>query len=74
MKEQPKLKLVVEHETSRNDGSTDLHLETLFVDPSDRQKCPSEGGTVSVSVRPWTSGRDVAYSASHVLGKEDKRA
>ena len=72
IKEQPKLKLVVEHETARNDGTNDLHLETLFVDPSERQKCPSEGGQVSVSVRPWASGKNVAYAASHVLGKEQK--
>jgi hypothetical protein len=69
IKEQPKLKLVVEHETDRNDGSKDLHLETLFVDPSERQKCPSEGSDVSIEVRPWVSGRNVAYAASSVIGK-----
>lgn len=69
IKEQPKLKLVVEHETDRNDGTKDLHLETLFVDPEDRPKCPPEGSDVSLAVRPWVSGRNVAYSASHVIGK-----
>lgn len=69
IKEQPKLKLVVEHETDRNDGTKDLHLETLFVDPTDRAKCPPEGSEVSIAVRPWASGKNVAYAASHVLGK-----
>lgn len=69
IKEQPKLKLVVEHETDRNDGTKDLHLETLFVDPTDRTKCPPQGSEVSIAVRPWVSGRNVAYAASHVIGK-----
>ena len=69
IKEQPKLKLVVEHETDRNDGTSDLHLETLFVDPQERTKCPPEGSEVSIAVRPWVSGRNVAYAASHVIGK-----
>jgi len=69
IKEQPKLKLTVEHETDRNDGTKDLHLETLFVDPEERTKCPPEGSDVSIVVRPWVSGRNVAYAASHVLGK-----
>jgi hypothetical protein len=69
IKEQPKLKLVVEHETDRNDGTKDLHLETLFVDPTERPKCPPEGSDVSIEVRPWVSGRNVAYAASKVIGK-----
>lgn len=69
IKEKPKLKLVVEHETDRNDGTTDLHLETLFVEPTERHKCPSEGSEVSVAVRPWANGRDVVYAASYVIGK-----
>jgi hypothetical protein len=74
IKEQPKLKLVVEHETARNDGTSDLHLETLFVDPSERQKCPSEGSQVSLAVRPWASGKNVAYAASHVIDRKEKSA
>ena len=70
IKEQDKLKLVVEHETDRTDGTTDLHLETLFVDLAERTKCPPEGSQIALAVRPWVSGRNVAYAASHVVGKE----
>lgn len=63
------LKLVIEHETKRNDGTTDLHLETMFLPIEDRTKLPPEGSLVEIEVNPWVSGRNVAYSASSVIGK-----
>lgn len=73
IKEAQKLKLVVEHETPRNDGTTDLHLETFFLDPSESTKLPSKGAKLSLVVRPWVSGRNVAYSAITLL-QEGKQA
>lgn len=63
------LKLVIEHETTRNDGTKDLHLDTMFVPLEERSKLPLEGSQVSIVVNPWVSGRNVAYSATSVVGK-----
>jgi hypothetical protein len=57
------LKLVIEHETPRESGPADLNLETLFLDPHYEASLPSDGATVSVQVRPYPSGRNVAYAA-----------
>lgn len=67
-----KLKLIVEHEIERNEGDPDIELQTFFLDPSESQKCPQKGENVSLEVRPWTSGRNVAYSAIRLLGGAKK--
>ena len=67
-----KLKLVVEHEIARNEGEPDIELQTFFLDPSEAQKCPQKGENVTLEVRPWTSGRSVAYSAIQLLGGAKK--
>lgn len=64
-----KLKVVLEHETKRQDGTTDLHLETLFVPLDEEPKLPPVGSLVEIEVNPWVSGRNVAYSATSVIGK-----
>lgn len=64
IKGEEKLKIVVEHTTARNDGTEDLHLETMFLPLSEAQKCPKTGEQVSVEVNAWVSGRNVAYSAT----------
>ena len=55
IKEQPRLKLVVEHETPRDGGMPDLHLETLFLDRQEAAKLPKQGDQVQIEVRPYTS-------------------
>ena len=67
LKEKPMLKLVVEHQTARQDGSNDLHLETLFVGRDQAANLPLPGEEIMVEVRPYPKGRDVAYSASRIL-------
>ena len=67
LKEKPMLKLTVEHETARQDGTTDLHLETLFVGRDQSPHLPLVGEEIHVEVRPYPKGRDVAYSATRVL-------
>lgn len=70
IKEQPKLKLVVEHETARDNGVNDLHLETLFLAPQEAAKLPKQGAWVQVEVRPYPSGRGVAFAAVRLIGGE----
>lgn len=67
IKEKPVLKLVVEHETARDNGVNDLHLETLFVPPGEAAHLPKQGDEIHVEVRPYPSGRGIAYAASRVL-------
>ena len=67
LKEKPMLKLVVEHQTARQDGTTDLHLETLFVGRDQSANLPLPGEEIQVEVRPYPKGRDVAYSATRVV-------
>lgn len=67
IKEKKRLKLVVEHETARDNGANDLHLETLFVDPDQAPKLPRAGSLIHVEVRPYPSGRGIAYAASQIL-------
>ena len=61
IKERPLLKLVVEHETARDNGVPDLHLETLFVPIDQAPYLPAAGSEIHVAVRPYPSGRGVAY-------------
>lgn len=74
IKGQERLKLVVEHETPRNDGPSDLNLETLFLEPHYEAQLPRDGSPVSVQVRPYPSGRSVAFAALALIpgttGKE----
>ena len=66
------LKLIVEHEIPRNEGDPDIALETFFLDPSEASKCPHKGENVSLTVRPWANGRNVAYAAISLLGGAKK--
>ena len=71
IKEKPLLKLVVEHETARDNGVPDLHLETLFVDRQEAARLPRTGEEVHVEVRPYPSGRGVAFAAVRLLAAAD---
>ena len=70
IKEKPKLKLVVEHETARDNGVNDLHLETLFLDRQEAARLPKAGQEVHVEVRPYPSGRGIAFAAVRLLSSE----
>lgn len=74
IKERKLLKIVVEHETARDNGVNDLHLETLFLPPENTAHLPVAGAEVHVEVRPYPSGRGIAYSASRVLHVEQALA
>ncbi|MBV9188337.1 MAG: hypothetical protein JO093_22200 [Acidobacteria bacterium] len=69
IKEQPRLKVVLEHEIPRESGPPDLHLETLFLPPESAQRLPKQGLPVSVEVRAYvpSNGRNVAFSALRLV-------
>ena len=60
------LKLWIEHETPRQDGPADLKIEELLIPKSEigpeAEKLKS-GSPVSVVVRAYARGRDIAFSA-----------
>ena len=70
IKDKPRLKIVVEHETARDNGVNDLHLETLFLDREEAAKLPKAGEAVHVEVRPYpiNNGRAVAFAAVRLVG------
>ena len=70
IKEKPKLKIVVEHETARDNGVNDLHLETLFLDRQEAARLPKVGQEIHVEVRPYPSGRGIAFAAVRILSAE----
>ena len=63
----PRLKLVVEHETARENGLPDLRLETLFLDPQEAATLPRTGQPVHVEVRPYPNGKTVAFAAVRLV-------
>jgi len=68
IKEEKKTKLWVEHISPRDNGMDDLKIEELFLDGDILSELPKPGMHVEVAVRPWVSGRDIRFSASHVVG------
>ena len=63
----PRLKVVVEHETARENGLPDLRLETLFVDPQEAVRLPRTGEPVHIEVRPYPNGKTVAFAAVRLV-------
>jgi hypothetical protein len=59
-------KLTLEYEVPRYEGEADLKLQDFFVEPVQASDL-KEGQNVTLSVRAYVSGKDVAFSASHVL-------
>lgn len=59
-------KLTVEFEIPRDDGQGDIKLGEFFFDPV-KAKGLTEGTDITISVRPWVKGKDVAFSALAVL-------
>jgi len=62
-KEKPMKKLWVEHESPRENGVGDLQILEMLVPAETCPKLPDKGGQVSVSVRAYAVGRNVAFSA-----------
>jgi hypothetical protein len=62
-KENKRLKVWIEHESPRDNGPADLKLEELFLDPSEAGKLPKPGSDIALMVRPYPSGRGIAYQA-----------
>lgn len=65
------LKLWLEHETPRDNGPSDLKIEELLlpaesVDTESMKKL-QKGGPVSVLVRAWAKGRDIAFQGVELL-------
>lgn len=60
------LKLTVEHEVPRGDGSTDLLLEDLFTDVSDDPRCVV-GDHIAFDVRIYPKGRNLGHSVNKVI-------
>jgi len=59
----PFVKLWVEVENERDNGVSDLSIEELLVPADKVQKLPEKGENISIFVRAYARGRDVAYSA-----------
>lgn len=70
IQEKDRLKLVVEHETPRDNGLPDLRLETLFLAPQDLATLPRTGEVVHVEVRPYPVGKGIAFAGVRVLVAE----
>ena len=68
--EKPLLKLWVEHESPRDKGPADLKIEEFFVSPDQAAFLPTAGQQVSLIVRPYARGRDVAFSCVGVYTGE----
>jgi len=70
-KDRPKpesfLKLWVEHETPRDTGPADLAITELLIPKADVPYSPQKGETVSVVVRCYVAGRDLAFKAISLL-------
>ena len=62
IKGEKRAKLTVEYEIPRYDGSPDLKLGEFFLPPNEAQGL-KEGTDVRLLVRPYVSGKDVAFSA-----------
>jgi hypothetical protein len=74
IKEKPMLKIWVEHESPRDNGTPDLKIEELFLDQSHEKNLPAKGASIEVIVRPYPSGRGVAYSAVSLATGKAKAA
>lgn len=65
------LKLWIEHETPRENGPADLKIEELLIPKADvgaEAKNLRQGGKLSVAVRAYPKGRDVAFQCVGLVG------
>lgn len=63
IKEKPLTKLWVEHSSPRDNGTEDLAILELFLPYDKEVALPRKGEDVEVIVRPYPSGRGVAFQA-----------
>lgn len=58
------VKVWVEHESPRGEGRmADLRIEELFLEKVEGMTLPTQGKPVSVAVRAYPKGKDIAFSA-----------
>lgn len=62
-KPKPMRKLWVEHESARENGPADLQILELLVPAETCPELPPKGAEISVDVRAYAVGRNVAFSA-----------
>jgi len=63
IKERPLVKVWIEHETPRENGTPDLKIEELFLEAEPAKKLPPQGSPIALIVRAYPSGRDVKFAA-----------
>lgn len=59
----PFIKVWMELESERDNGAPDLSIEELLIPAEKVKKFPQKGENISVDVRCYARGRDVAFSA-----------
>jgi hypothetical protein len=67
IKEKPLLKVWVEHTSPRDNGTDDLKIEELFLPRDESKNLPEKGQEIAIVVRPYPSGRGVAFQAIRVV-------
>ena len=75
IKDKKLVKLWLEHQTpAQGDRAGDLKIEELFVEPVAGASLPKTGEKVSVIVRAYPRGRDVAFQALGLAGLSGAKA
>lgn len=74
IKEKPLIKLWVEHETPRENGTPDLKIEELFLEPRAGLVVPKNGEKINLNVRVYPSGRDVRFQVLGILNPSPVKA
>lgn len=73
----PFVKVWMEVESERDNGVSDLSIEELLIPADKVAKMPKKGENISIDVRSYARGRDVAFSAlsmrSEALTPEEPR-
>jgi hypothetical protein len=62
----PFVKVWMEVESPRENGVADLSIEEILVPAENAKKLPKKGENISVDVRCYARGRDVAFSGLSV--------
>lgn len=74
IKDKKLVKLWIEHETPRENGVADLKIEELFIEPQAGASVPQKGQPISLAVRAYPRGRDVAFQALRILNPAAAKA
>ena len=73
IKGEKRSKLTVEYEVPRYEGDADLKLQDFFLEPQDAKGLQA-GGLVTLLVRAYVSGKDVALTAVGVRTSQGGKA